>query len=696
MPTDVKPNEVVIDDKNPLDKNWAKIAFMVPDSEIELESDRRNKYYSSASAKFTDSRLGSNIGMPVKPQWTRYADIRVKGRMPGRQDVSITNWSGNYGMGSAYSEALDDPAQKLYVRFGVQKYNSLVSFLANAFNREQIIMARTGRAPTALYQAAKAVGTALTVISVPIFAVTILAGKTLNFFFGSATSKFFTLKPTMFYYWNTVNQLCMTHAINSGLIKRVLVEDVRDTGQRLGRPFKLDEGSLDTLRELMPDMFRGGQFDIVAMASRAQRLANNQFEADYRALNNDSAEDFVGYLRRDDRHIRHSTYISNVKGHATLPALFDHVLKFKSYYTAERGQEVTLEMDPRQQPDNPETEKDKNNPVMDHIESMAGYFDAEMREGADWAIFRVEHTGSVQESFGTSVGESDLAQKFNGMSSQFREARFSLADGNLAGGVIQGFTDAITNVAMGALDGVTLGFAGLLSGLGGSGYLDVPKHWQSSTASLPTVSYKMRLSSPYGHIIPQFMGMWIPFYMLLAGILPRSTGKQSYTSPYYCEFYDRGRAQSRLAMMRSLSVTRGTSNLQFDPWGKCLALDVSFEFEDLSTIMHMPMSSGDLLDHDVTMDDDNITKDYLAVLAGMDLYSQVYGWPKAQLKATQMIQNLKYKLTSPAYHSAVFKNSLSNGFLNDITFGATGLITSGASALTAGSSAGNIDGRLAR
>ena len=171
------------------------------------------------------------------------------------------------------------------------------------------------------------------------------------------------------------------------------------------------------------------------------------------------------------------------------------------------------------------------------------------------------------------------------------------------------------------------------------------------------------------------INIWIPFYMLLAGGMPRSTGKQSYTSPYYCQIYDRGRLQSRLAMVESISVTRGTSHLPFDLYGKALAVDVTLNIKDLSSIAHLPVSSGNLLEIDIGLDEDNITSDYLAVLAGMDIYSQIYAFPKAQIKATKLLASVKHKATSPAYHASLFKNSIDNGFINSITLGASGLVS---------------------
>ena len=119
---------------------------------------------------------------------------------------------------------------------------------------------------------------------------------------------------------------------------------------------------------------------------------------------------------------------------------------------------------------------------------------------------------------------------------------------------------------------------------------------------------------------------------------------------------------------------------------------MSLNIKDLSSIAHLPVSSGNLLEIDIGLDEDNITADYLAVLAGMDIYSQIYAFPRAQLKATKFLASAKHKATSPAYHASLFKNSIDNGFINSITLGASGVLSSllqGAvrgSALTEGAS----------
>jgi hypothetical protein len=658
------------DDDRIFDRTWLKVAFMVPNSDIETDTDVINRYYTSASAKFTDTRIGCNIGINPKPQWTRYCDIRSKGRMPNRNDVTISSTTGNFGMGTAYSENLDDPAQKIFMRFGVVQFNSMTSFLLSAFNREQTILARTGRAPSAWYKLGNWTTAALMMTAFPALSITVAVGKTLAWLFQRPTSKFFTIKPTMFLYWNTVNNLVLNHCVNVGIIKKVFNNE---EGQRLGKTYTLDQEQLAAITGMFPEVFRNGTVDILAMASYAQRLANAQFQTDYEKLGQDSATAMEGYLRRDSTGSgSHSSYISDTKGAPTLSSWLNNKLMMGRYYTAEQGEDFIQETNPMVR----ENGKEPTPEQKSHWENMKEVADAEFRDGASFAVFRVDYTGSTQESFGNSVIESDLSQKLNGISSQTAEARFSLMDGNLISGAIGSIVGAVKDIGLGALDAATFGFAGLAAGLGGSGYIDIPKHWQSSNATLPRGSYKIRLVSPYNNPVSRLINIFIPLYMLLAGALPRSVGKQSYTSPFYCQIYDRGRLQARTAMIESISVSRGVSNLAYDLSGNALAIDVSFTVVDLSTIMHMPVSSGSLTDGgvDTNMDDDNIFQDYLSVLAGMDIYSQIYAIPKAQLKLTKELAKLKYKATSPAYHSALFKHALQDGFINDITLGASGFL----------------------
>jgi hypothetical protein len=175
---------------------------------------------------------------------------------------------------------------------------------------------------------------------------------------------------------------------------------------------------------------------------------------------------------------------------------------------------------------------------------------------------------------------ADLENKFNSTSSSFQHARFTFGNGMFLGEIMETALGAVTDVAMGALSGVTFGLADAIKGLLGDGYVDIPEHWQSSSASLPTASYKMTLYSPYGNAISQVMNLFLPFAMLAAGSWCRSTGRQSYTAPFLCQLYDRGRVQIPLGMITEFSVASGTGNIGFSPQGAPLAMELSFRIKD--------------------------------------------------------------------------------------------------------------------
>lgn len=691
-----------------LDAYWARHSFLLSDDVLAEPTDIANRYWSSASAKFTDTRLGSNIGINARPQFTRYSDIRVKGRLTGRDDVTLGNTSGNYGMGRYYSEAIDDPSQTIYLRFGVPQFNSLTNFLTRAFDPAQISIARTGKGPSAFYTLGKLAGTAATVIAAPAIAATIVSAKFIGSFFVRPTSKFYTLKPTMHNYWLTVNTLVNTIAINRGVFPKIIGTDAPE---KIGNPFKLDTGYIEALSTMLPDIFGNGinHFDMFALANRAQRIQNKLFKDDYEGLNQGTSTNFVGYLKKElSGNGSHATTVSDEKGNHTLAARMDYLFNLGKWFVDDTkpDENARLELNPKIGEDGKEI-KDSG-----FFKQLIDSFDAEMREGSEWAVFKVDHTGPVQESFGNAVVESEISQKLNTVSSQIREARFSFADGNISGDAITQMATsavgAVKDLVVGALDGLSLG--GLAVGLGGSGFIDIPKHWQSSTANLPKSEYTMDLISPYGNPISQMQNIYIPLCMLLAGALPLSTGKSSYTSPFICELYDRGRCQTRLGMIESLSISRGTSNLAFNLKGNALALQVTFSIVDLSSIMHMPISGGNLgaagsvgalvggvaggavggipgaiaggavgetvgnavsgaTDIDMTLDEDNILSDYLAVLAGQDMYTQMYPMAKAKMIAAKRLVAASV-LTSPAYWATITHEEATSGLLKYVTFGA--------------------------
>jgi hypothetical protein len=137
--------------------------------------------------------------------------------------------------------------------------------------------------------------------------------------------------------------------------------------------------------------------------------------------------------------------------------------------------------------------------------------------------------------------------------------------------------------------------------------------------------------------------LYVPLCMILAAALPLTTGKQSYTSPFLVEIYDRGRAQTRLGIIDSISIQRGTGNQGFNNAGSAMAIDVSFTVQDLSSVMHMPIIQGfNPLTNPTAglFDDDTVFTDYMAVLGSLTLNEQQYAGERLKLRLTRSMANM--------------------------------------------------------
>lgn len=662
------------------DDSWVKQSFMISDSGFDdkfNKYDKLNRYYTSASMKFTSTKLGNNIGINARAGFTPYADIRQGRKFSSFRKPTVGSIR-NCGMGRYYSEAIDDPSQTVFLRFGVPQFNGLLNFFARAYDANMTTLAKTGRGLGFFYNLGKAAGTYAGMVQFPPIALAVFLGNVTSAVFGRPTTKFYTLKPTMHMYWSAVNILVNSMAINRGLVPKILRND---KNQKLGgHPFELDTEYLKQLGRLMPDMFTGLRddvyyIDVFAIASKAQRTANRVFLAEYEAAKNDDESMYVGYLQKRNEVI--STDMINTGVVSNLFNWVNDKLMFSDWYSAKtesgksaNGQETTIlkesqtELDPRIDPDSKE-----GGQVEEPKDGFWKYFDAEFRQGSQFAVFKVDNTGSISESFSNVTTESELSQKLNSTASQIRDIRFSMADGNLVDSFVTNAIGAVagaaTDLALGAISGVTFGMSDFLQGLASAGYIDIPKHWQNSNAKLPGGSYKIRLISPYGNVMSQMQNIYIPLCMLLAGTLPMAAGRSAYGSPMLCQLYDRGRCQIKLGIIESLSITRGTSNLPFNLKGNALALDVSFNVVDLSSIMHMPLTTSGMFGNNVemTLDDDNILTDYLAVLAGQDLYSQFFAIPKAKMRLAKNMLRLN-RLTSPAEWASATHDTLTTGALS--------------------------------
>lgn len=632
------------------DASWLRQSFLLP-SDVRRrgisERDYRRRVYTNGLAKFSDTTLGGNAAINPAPQACIYSDINE------RRIADLAS----KGMGRWYSEVIDDNAVYVNMRFGVPQFNSLTRFFGNFYNSDASLLARTGRGTSLAFKVGLLAGMVAQLRIMPLIWVT----QFLRFLISdNPNTKYYYSKPAMAVYWNAVTSIANTIAANMGFVAGMGLTDVTTNPQD-------SIGDQSEWRRLLPDVYNSnGSVDVYKVATRHQRLADARYQV-LQKIYEDSSDPPELARRIRAMFLDPEMYRVPKGTYATFEQYYTAYFNQKPHSSAgftkpgetPAGQELTV------------AEREALSVVSQPIESVEDYgysngtqdqglvdfLIAELRDGAQFVTFKVDNPGTVSESFGSSVKESAIAEKINGLSSSARDMRFNLANGNIAdnivtkviGGAVQTVTDLLSGVA------ASFGVSGLAS-LAGNALVDIPKYWDSSTANLPRISFTMELRAPYGNDLSRYQNLMIPLAMILAGALPRSTGFQSYTAPFLTELFCKGRMQTRLGMIDSIEITRGTGNVGWTADGKPLGIDVSFSVVDLSSVMHMPITSGFNLNDVLTgnaiskylFSDENTFTDYLAVLSSLGLVDQIYTTRRLKRNVYRTILNFQ-SWTSPAH-----------------------------------------------
>ena len=685
--------ELFMDEVSIIDRDWISSRFLVPSNDLS-RLDQINRFFSTTGWKYNSTQLGANIAINARPQFTRYADIRGNNRSLAMKttksftskafDTKVTlGRSTNNGIGRYYSESIDDNATLVFLEFGVPKFNNLFTYFIRAVTYEDMYIANHGTTPTG-YTLGKAVGALVNLYFFPLTTIIIYAYKAVFGFFFGGPLDYYYFSSAMSQYWATANNILNKIAVELGLILPAFEGEGSDQSDKIGAQAKLDESDLQVLSEIIPGAFypSTNYIDLTYIAARPQILANKQAKAEYQEFVNkdDKVTDFIGYVTDGEKWKKR-----NAPGESKLAGL-DNWFKFtnltdffKKHVVVENSEYYPVDPslpDPVSQTPDPsassegaavsssKANSDANNganqnsvhpdgairktpgfweslsgmadKVKKNLEHKAEVLDATIREGAKYAVFSVDFQGSVSESVSNSASDIELGGMLKGAGGAARNVKFNLSGGNLIPGLAQA-GDLLKNFAMGALESMSFGLSNVISTLMGNTFITFPKKWDDSELSFPQVTYNMTLISPYGNTMSQLQNIYIPLAMLLAGSLPLSTGERSYTSPFLCTLFNKGIQNIRLGMITSLSISRGSSNLPFSRWKKPLAVEVSFTVTDFSTLMAAPINSSIFGgEFNMRLNQDNKFDEYIGVLCGRDIHTDIYFIPKLKKKISRM------------------------------------------------------------
>lgn len=201
-------------------------------------------------------------------------------------------------------------------------------------------------------------------------------------------------------------------------------------------------------------------------------------------------------------------------------------------------------------------------------------------------------------------------------------------------------------------------------GIGGAAMLlsgamaDIPNIWDSSTMEIPSTTYKIDIDLPYGNLWADYLHATPVICALMAAAMPISSGKYSYTAPFYCELYDKSRAQIRRGMVTDVEIKRGTHEIGMTNDRRPLGYEISFTIADLNEIYHMPLDPNDNV-----WDGDSAFSDLLAVYSGTDIYTQFYQYPKLKMKMRKAAVAVQQSL-STSQAAMGFRNTLVGRSIN--------------------------------
>lgn len=688
------------------DREWVRHSFLIPDANL---SEQRKKFmfYSTVYSKFTDTRLGGNFALNMPAGNTEYADVSYIS-----QGVSTGSRDGSDGMPRYYSEAIDDNAMLVHLQFGVLNTSGLASFFTGFYDGELSYMAHTGRTPGLFYYAGTAIGL-IASLHPGVIGLT-LAAHTIRFLAMEPTGKYFTIKPSMSAFWIRASTIANIIAVNKYITRPLFDLTEVDLYNRpdiasLNNPEARD-AYRDELHNIAEDIFdEDGSINVLSIATRAQRIANDHESYLTRLMDEQADIDTTlariqeyndGIWRKED--IEDSETASSEHPVGSLKyyeewskdiltsynignknALLEDSLRAQFSGVREEGDAARARYD-EDYTQRTGTKPGLLNVVDNTVDKFKRLFAAHQRDGNMWLTLHVDYIGQTTTTFNNEVGDPEIRNKINDISRSNREARFSVQDFKTGIGAMDAVTGAAKDVVRGMLDAVHV--SGLMA-LGGSALVDIQKIWKDSSVDLPQATFTIKCRPWSGDPYTVFMDQDLILSLLLAGALPLSTGRASYTSPLYCSCFVRGKIKISEGLITSLSITRGTSNLtNTDDW-RDLGLDISFTVTDLSSIMHAPIADqftlggtaaaaalGAVVAGPVgaaagiglsavkhignTLNNEGKFLDMLASYSGLSLADTYYNMRRLNLALTRKWANVKDRFSLEAQLGVTFNSSI--------------------------------------
>lgn len=238
-----------------------------------------------------------------------------------------------------------------------------------------------------------------------------------------------------------------------------------------------------------------------------------------------------------------------------------------------------------------------NRDIVDNVDGVYNFsqgFTSKLKYTGAIAFY-VNSDSQVSESINTSTGQSQLAEKVNGISDLAREIQFVLGTNGRIADVAASMGKKSGGALETALSGLSSAFTGsgsLLNSIGESigtiiagGKMIFPEIWQDTQFSR-SYSINIKLVSPDNDDLSIYHNILVPLMHLLALALPRGTSSNSYMSPFLIRAAYKSFLNIDMGIVTGLSINRGAEGC-WNRHGIPTSVDVTLDIKDLYPVMNL-------------------------------------------------------------------------------------------------------------
>lgn len=628
-------------------------------------------------------------------------------RSDGLSWLDSQEGKGSYREGLYYNETIEQNSTYIHCRYGKPRYLGSAAFFANMYDPKISYLARTGDYPgmvraVSAYVTAAAIWAAVGTVA---FAAILIIPRVIAGVLDKQASRYYYVKPTMHLYLRAVQNILNTQLIHRRLVPTGIFGYFQVKGDT-DSPSNEYHAERAEMFSLLPEIWKDNdEFDVYKMINRYQTLANYQARTLDKITNSapsaeSAAAQVEAFYREASYSLEHISAAAQFEvGLGTMEKVFaktagyysgfDNVddqrndsqaalaAAYKGVDAAGGGSEAfangadadraQVEENLKQQDPNAKaatwTDEGKRKDwtelfgdyagmagesISDFAGSIGEQALSEIKNGAQWVSWKVDARDSRSYSFSNTTKEPEISSMVNSATAKARSLEVNMSGGLTGFDPLDALTKGIGAAFTGALD--TLHLTGLMA-LYNASVVDFPEVWDSSSMSGDDFSFTIPCRAWSGNDLDIFQDIIVPVAFWLAAVAPLSTGKQSFTHPFYLEAYSRGRFSGRNCIVSSLSLNFGVGGLGWRPGDNVpLSCDINVTIHDMSRNFHMPI----ITDPSV-FDTDNKFSEFMAVLGAASLSERVYGVQKnIEMGLAQWKQSWKSAFSVGARVNQVF------------------------------------------